>query len=197
TSHASSSCQASPLERELPTSCMALRCPADPLADVDRTVLERGTPGLATCEKSHGMPVDEAHVLQVQHLPLRCFGVHDPLQLGDVLDADSPTHGEDHEVASHRSLNPQHLRPLQSGANLDSRERTSCSALHAIAAPDATRRKHWRRAFRRSRLLGNLRSLATKRGTRWGLDDPGSDAYQRVLEGFTTSSGTRSISAPS
>src|SRR4029077_16600787 len=32
--------------------------PHDPLPDVDPTVLERGTLGLAPCEESHRMPVD-------------------------------------------------------------------------------------------------------------------------------------------
>src|SRR5262249_20609550 len=84
--------------------------PHDPFAEIDRTVLERGALGLAPCEKSDGMPVDEAHVLQVQRLPRPRFGVDDPLQLADVLDTDSTTHGEDHEGAPNRSLDPQHRR---------------------------------------------------------------------------------------
>ena len=95
--------------------------------DIDRTVLERGALGLAPCEESHGMPVDEGQILQVQRFPLPCFGVDDPLQLGDVLDADSTTHGEDHEGAPHRSLDPQHRCPSRGGANFDSAECTSRS----------------------------------------------------------------------
>src|ERR1700746_2514243 len=92
-----------------------VRFPHDPLTDIDRTVLERGALRLATCEKSDRLSVDEAHVLQVQDLRLRCCRIEDSQELGDVLHADSPTHGEDHEGTSYRSLNPQHLRPQRTG----------------------------------------------------------------------------------
>src|SRR5206468_7654493 len=137
------------------------------------------------------MPVDEGQVLQVQRFPLRCFGVDDPLQLGDVLDADSTTHGEDHEGAPHRSLDPQHRCPSRGGAKFDSGECTSRSVRNRGASCN----------YAKTLAMGvcrvtTLRKFPKRRYELGVTGRPGSDAYQRSVEGVTAGSGTGGSMSP-
>src|SRR5712664_965805 len=140
--------------RQLPAPATSRYFSHDPLADIDGTVLERGTAGFATCQKPHGVSIHEPHVFQVQSLPVLRFGIEDPLQLRNVFHPDSPTHRKDYECALHRSLNPEHGRVPDAPAC--SWERTSCPVVRQTRTPAVTHRKHDSLPIKRLRVFGNL-----------------------------------------